>query len=128
MPPAGKSDGSLIVISAVWVAGSPLSVLRRSDQVTASLRSGTSISARMASSGGCPSAAVTISVRAVAVVRMTVTTLTSSRAGSEELNPAGFFGAYLINVAHPASACSPMRSRRGSSDGRDQDNVRASTS
>ena len=52
MPPAGKSAGSLNMISTVWLAGRPLSVLRRSDQVIASLRSGTSMSARIASSGG----------------------------------------------------------------------------
>src|SRR5262245_8840502 len=46
MPPEGKSGGTLNMISTVWVAGSPLSVLRRSDQVMASLRSGTSTSAR----------------------------------------------------------------------------------
>src|SRR5262245_27459022 len=64
--PAGKSAGSLNMISTVWVAGSPLSVLRRSDQVIASLRSGTSTSARMASSGGCPGPGVMVSVRQMA--------------------------------------------------------------
>jgi hypothetical protein len=54
------------MISTVWVAGSPLSVLRRSDQVMASLRSGTSTSARIASSGGCPGPGVTVSVRQIA--------------------------------------------------------------
>ena len=50
----GKIRRQLEMISTVWVAGSPLSVLRRSDQVIARLRSGTSMSARIASSGGCP--------------------------------------------------------------------------
>src|SRR5215831_16457886 len=66
MPPEGKSAGSLNMISTVWVAGNPLSVLRRSDQVMASLRSGTSTSARIASSGGCPGPGVTVSVRQIA--------------------------------------------------------------
>src|SRR6516164_1414589 len=42
MPPAEKSAGSLKTISTVWLAGRVLSTLRRSDQVMASLRSGTS--------------------------------------------------------------------------------------
>jgi hypothetical protein len=66
MPPAGKSAGSLNMISTVWVAGSPLSVLRRSDHVMASLRSGTSTSARITSSGGRPSPTVIVSVRQIA--------------------------------------------------------------
>ena len=52
MPPDGKSAGSLNMISTVWLAGRLLSVLRRSDQVMVSLRSGISTSARIASSGG----------------------------------------------------------------------------
>ena len=56
MPPPGKSAGRLNMISIVWLAGSALSVLRRSDQVTVILRSGISTSARTASSGSNPEA------------------------------------------------------------------------
>ena len=66
MPPEGKSEGYLNMISIVWLAGSDLSVLRRSDQVMVSLRSGTSTSARTASSGGCPGPGDTVSVRQIA--------------------------------------------------------------
>src|SRR5262249_36666743 len=66
MPPAGKSAGTLNLISTVWIAGSLLSVLRRSDQVIASFRSGTSTSARMTSSGRCPGPGVMVSVRQIA--------------------------------------------------------------
>ena len=54
MPPGGKSGGSVNMISTVWLAGSALSVLRRNDQVIAILRSGISMSARIARSGGWP--------------------------------------------------------------------------
>ena len=61
MLPAGKSAGSMT--STVWVAGMPLSVLRRNEKVIVSLRSGTSTPARTASSGGCPGTGVMVSVR-----------------------------------------------------------------
>ncbi len=47
----------------VWLAGSALSVLRRSDQVMRNLRSGISMSARTASSGASPGPGDTVSVR-----------------------------------------------------------------
>src|SRR6266568_1459982 len=40
MPPKGKSAGRLNMISIVWLAGSALSVLRRTDIVTLIRRSG----------------------------------------------------------------------------------------
>ena len=63
---AGKSGGSLNMISTVWLAGNPWSVLRRSDQVMASLRSGISTSARTASSGERPGPGDIVSVRQIA--------------------------------------------------------------
>ena len=65
-PPGGKSCGRRNMISTVWLAGSDWSVLRRSDQVMVSLRSGISTSARIASSGGWPGAGGTVSVRQIA--------------------------------------------------------------
>ena len=50
-------------ISMVWLAGSALSVLRRSDQVMRMCRSGISTSARIASSGASPGPGETVSVR-----------------------------------------------------------------
>ena len=54
MPPEGKSGGSLNMISMVWLVERLGSVSRRSVQVMLILRSGISISARTASSGGLP--------------------------------------------------------------------------
>ena len=50
----------------VWLAGSALSVLRRSDQVMRMWRSGISTSARTASSGARPGPGETVSVRQIA--------------------------------------------------------------
>ena len=49
-PPPGKSGGRMKVNSAVWLAGSEESVLRRNDMVILNLRSGISMSARTAMS------------------------------------------------------------------------------
>src|SRR5258707_8844823 len=48
--PPGKSGGRIKVNSAVWLAGSDESVLRRNDIVILNLRSGISMSARTATS------------------------------------------------------------------------------
>src|SRR6187549_4174278 len=48
MPPPVKSCGRMKVSSAVWLAGSDVSVLRRNDIVILNLRSGISMSARTA--------------------------------------------------------------------------------
>ena len=50
-PPPEKSCGRMKVSSAVWLAGSDVSVLRRNDIVILNLRSGISMSARTATSG-----------------------------------------------------------------------------
>src|SRR5690242_19828943 len=50
-PPPEKSGGRMNVNSAVWLAGSDASVLRRNDIVILNLRSGISMSARTATSG-----------------------------------------------------------------------------
>src|SRR5689334_6925853 len=50
-PPPAKSGGRMKVSSAVWLAGSDESVLRRNDIVILNLRSGISMSARTAISG-----------------------------------------------------------------------------
>src|SRR4029078_1496640 len=50
-PPPAKSGGRMKVSSAVWLAGSDESVLRRNDIVILNLRSGISMSARTATSG-----------------------------------------------------------------------------
>src|SRR3954466_9479331 len=50
-PPPEKSAGRTKVNSAVWLAGSEESVLRRNDIVILNLRSGISMSARTATSG-----------------------------------------------------------------------------
>ena len=47
-PPPAKSCGRMKVSSAVWLAGSEVSVLRRNDIVILNLRSGISMSARTA--------------------------------------------------------------------------------
>src|SRR5579863_5411 len=62
-PPPEKSGGSMKVSSAVWLAGSDVSVLRRNDIVILNLRSGISMSARTAISAGWPAAALIGSVR-----------------------------------------------------------------
>ncbi len=49
-PPPAKSCGRMKVNSAVWLAGSEVSVLRRNDIVILNLRSGMSMSARTAMS------------------------------------------------------------------------------
>ncbi len=54
MPPWAKSGGSVNMTSMVWLAGSALSVLRRSDQRSGGFCSGISMSARTATSGGWP--------------------------------------------------------------------------
>ena len=53
-PPPAKSGGRMKVSSAVWLAGSEVSVLRRNDIVILNLRSGISMSARTAISGFWP--------------------------------------------------------------------------
>src|SRR5665213_1644314 len=66
-PPPAKSGGSTKVSSAVWLAGSEVSVLRRNDIVILNLRSGMSMSARTAISAGGPAAALIGSVRQTTV-------------------------------------------------------------
>src|SRR5271155_3525581 len=61
-PPPAKSGGKTKVSSAVWLAGSEVSVLRRNDIVILNLRSGISMSARTAISAGWPAAALIGSV------------------------------------------------------------------
>src|ERR1700733_6399138 len=64
-PPPAKSGGRMKVSSAVWLAGSEGSVLRRNDIVILNLRSGISMSARTARSAFWPAAALICSVRQI---------------------------------------------------------------
>src|ERR1700726_1980675 len=64
-PPPEKSGGRMKVNSAVWLAGSEGAVLRRNDIFILNLRSGISMSARTARSGGWPAAGFTGSVRQI---------------------------------------------------------------
>src|SRR6266436_1064518 len=64
-PPPEKSGGRIKVSSAVWLAGSEVSVLRRNDIVILNLRSGISMSARTAISAFWPPAALICSVRQI---------------------------------------------------------------
>src|SRR5665213_2389732 len=64
-PPPAKSGGRIKVSSAVWLAGSEVSVLRRNDIVILNLRSGMSMSARTAISGFWPAAPLICSVRQI---------------------------------------------------------------
>ncbi len=64
-PPPAKSGGRMKVSSAVWLAGSEVSVLRRNDMVILNLRSGISMSARTAMSAFWPAAALICSVRQI---------------------------------------------------------------
>ena len=64
-PPPEKSCGRMKVSSAVWLAGSEVSVLRRNDIVILNLRSGISMSARTAMSGFWLPVALTGSVRQI---------------------------------------------------------------
>src|ERR1700674_4631695 len=57
-PPPAKSGGRTKVNSAVWLAGSEVSVLRRNDIVILNLRSGISMSARTAISAFWPAEAL----------------------------------------------------------------------
>src|SRR5271168_1760396 len=66
-PPPAKSGGRMKVNSAVWLAGSEVSVLRRNDIVILNLRSGISISARTAISAGWPVPPLIGSVRQTTV-------------------------------------------------------------
>src|SRR6476620_809746 len=63
--PPGKSCGRMKVNSAVWLAGSDESVLRRNDIVILNLRSGISMSARTAMSGFWLPLALICSVRQI---------------------------------------------------------------
>src|SRR5258708_31491708 len=64
-PPPEKSGGRINVSSAVWLAGSDVSVLRRNDIVILNLRSGISTSARTAISAFWPALALICSVRQI---------------------------------------------------------------
>src|ERR1700710_2833250 len=64
-PPPTKSGGRMKVSSAVWLAGSEVSVLRRNDIVILNLRSGISISARTAISAFWAPEALIGSVRQI---------------------------------------------------------------
>src|SRR5215510_10791291 len=64
-PPPEKSGGRIKVSSAVWLAGSDESVLRRNDMVILNLRSGMSMSARTAMSAFWLPVAFTGSVRQI---------------------------------------------------------------
>src|SRR5271165_2118151 len=64
-PPPLKSGGRMKVNSAVWLAGSDESVLRRNDIVILNLRSGMSMSARTAISAGWLPVALIGSVRQI---------------------------------------------------------------
>src|SRR5476649_2642493 len=66
-PPPVKSGGRMKVSSAVWLAGSEVSVLRRNDIVILNLRSGISMSARTAISAAWPAAGLIASVRQTTV-------------------------------------------------------------
>src|SRR6478735_10586171 len=65
LPTPEKSGGRMNVSSAVWLAGSEVSVLRRNDIVILNLRSGMSMSARTAMSAFWPAAALICSVRQI---------------------------------------------------------------
>ncbi len=60
-----KSGGSTKVSSAVWLAGSDASVLRRIESDILILRSGMSMSARTPMSGGWPAGTLTASMRQI---------------------------------------------------------------
>ena len=62
-----KSGGSTKVSSAVWLAGSEASVLRRIESDIFRFRSGISMSARTPISGGWPAGTFTASVRQITV-------------------------------------------------------------
>src|ERR1700722_15856723 len=64
-PPPEKSGGRMKVNSAVWLAGSDESVLRRNDIVILNLRSGISMSARTARSAFWPATGLICSVRQI---------------------------------------------------------------
>src|ERR1700751_3495439 len=64
-PPPAKSGGRMKVSSAVWLAGSEESVLRRNDIVILNLRSGISMSARTAMSPFWLPVALICSVRQI---------------------------------------------------------------
>src|SRR5262249_52941610 len=64
-PPPAKSGGRMKVNSAVWLAGSEVSVLRRKDIVILKLRAGISVSARPAITAFRLAEALTGSVRQI---------------------------------------------------------------